>query len=156
MENASHNANQTAHNAEKVKRAQMAIEALRGAVGCGHTGDAVERATRAVYAQKNGILSVEGRHTHNEEVFGGAARTWKSARLGRSTRAAKCVLGDVLHAPMVCDISRHKKTPTSTHWSGLPFISCPIFLSAEITHHRARCQERCAAVVRYPRCLGAG
>jgi hypothetical protein len=99
------------HNAERVKRAQMAIEARRGAVGCGHTGDEVKRATRAIYAQKNGILSGEGRHTHNAEILGGAARTWKSARLGRSTHAARCVLSDVLHAPMVCDINRHKKTP---------------------------------------------
>ncbi len=67
------------HNAERVERAQMAIEARRGAVGCGHTGDAVKRATMAVYAQKNGILSGEGRHTHNAEVLGGAARTRKSA-----------------------------------------------------------------------------
>jgi len=60
------------HNAERVKRAQMAIEAHRGAVGCGHTGDAVKRARRAVYAQKNGILIGEGRHTHNADVSGGA------------------------------------------------------------------------------------
>jgi len=73
------NINSNTHNAERVKPAQMAIEARRGAVGCGHTGDAVKRARRAVYAQKNGILIGEGRHTHNAEVLGGAARTWKSA-----------------------------------------------------------------------------
>jgi len=72
MENASHNADQADHNAERVKRAQMAIEARRGAVGCGYTGDAVKRARRAVYAQKKGILSGEGHHTHNAEVSGGA------------------------------------------------------------------------------------
>jgi hypothetical protein len=60
------------HNAERVKRAQMAIEARRGAAGCGHNEEAVKRATRAVYAQKKGILGVEGRHTHNAEVLGGA------------------------------------------------------------------------------------
>jgi hypothetical protein len=84
MENASHNADQAARKAERVKRAQMAIEARRGAVGCGHTGDAVERATRAVYAQKNGILSGECSHTHNAEVLGGAARTLRSACLGQT------------------------------------------------------------------------
>jgi hypothetical protein len=79
------------HNAERVKPAQMAIDGRQGAVGCGHTGDAVKRARRAVYAQKNGILSGEGRHTHNAEVLGGAARTLKSACIGRDTHAAKCV-----------------------------------------------------------------
>ena len=72
------------HNAKRVKRAQMAIEAHRGAVGCGDTADAVKRARRAVYAQKSGILSGEGRHTHNAEFLGGAARVWKNACLGRT------------------------------------------------------------------------
>ena len=60
------------HNAERVKRAQMAIEARRVEFGCGHTGDAVKRARRAVYAQKNGILSGVSHHTHNAEFLGGA------------------------------------------------------------------------------------
>jgi len=79
------NIDNNSHNAEKVKRAQMAVEARRGAVGCGHTGDAVKRARRAVYAQKNGILSGKGRHTHNAEVLGGAARAGRSVRSGRES-----------------------------------------------------------------------
>lgn len=72
MENGAHNADQSARKAEMIKRAQMAVGARRGAVGCGYTGDAVKRARRAVYAQKNGILRGEGRYTHNAEVLGGA------------------------------------------------------------------------------------
>lgn len=111
MENASHNADQAARNAEMMKRAQMAIDGRQGAVGCGHTGDAVKRARRAVYAQKKRILSGAGHHTHNAEFLGGAARTLRNACIGRDTRAAECVLNDVLHAPMVCDVNKHKKTP---------------------------------------------
>ena len=72
MENGSHNADQAARKTEMMKRAQMAIEARRGAVGCGHTADAVKRARRAVYAQKKGILRGAGHHTHNAEFLGGA------------------------------------------------------------------------------------
>jgi hypothetical protein len=74
MENGSHNADQAARKAEMMKRAQMAIDGRQGAVGCGHSGDAVKRATRAVYAQKKRILSGVGHHTHTMRSFEAARR----------------------------------------------------------------------------------
>ncbi len=82
----------------------------REAVGCGHTGDAKKRARRDVYAQKKGILGGGGRHTHNAEFLGGARALGKVLVQTGHTRCEVC-LSDVLHAPMVCDVSRHKKTP---------------------------------------------
>jgi hypothetical protein len=70
MENASYNADQAARKAEMMKRSKMAIDGRRGTVGCGHTGDAVKRATRAVSAQKKRILSGASHHTTQCGGFG--------------------------------------------------------------------------------------
>ena len=115
----SHNADQAAHNAERVKRAQMAIEARRGAVGCGHAGDAVKRARKAVYAQKNGILGGGCCNTHNAEFLGNA-RGLGEVLIQAGHASCDGVLGDVLHAPMVCDISRHKKPLPALTGRGSP------------------------------------
>jgi hypothetical protein len=90
MENASHNADQAARKAEMIKRAQMAIDGRLGAVGCGHTDDAVKPATDAVSAQKKGILSGVGRHTTQCGVFGRRVAHFEKC-LHRSARTLRSV-----------------------------------------------------------------
>ena len=66
----SHNADQTARKAEMMQRAQMVIDGRQGAVGCGHSGDAVKRARRAVSAQKSGRVAGVDAALYYAEVFG--------------------------------------------------------------------------------------
>ena len=78
------------HNAERVKRAQMAVDGRAGAVSCGHTEESANPATEAVYAQKKGILSGAGHHTTQCGVFGRRGAHFEK-RLHRSGHTLRSV-----------------------------------------------------------------
>lgn len=103
--NNSHNADHEARKAEMIKRAQMAIDGRRGAVGCGHTEEVVKPATKAVSAQKKAILSGEAQRTQNAEFLGAGSRTRKVLIQTRPRNHGGRKWTDVSHPETLCGIA---------------------------------------------------
>jgi hypothetical protein len=102
----SHNADQAARKAEMIKRAQLAIDGRRGAVGCGHTEEVVKPATEAVSAQKNGCVAGADAKLYYAEFLGAGSRTRKVILQVRAQRRCGRDWTDVTHAAMVCGVEQ--------------------------------------------------
>ena len=106
MGNEAHNADQTARKAEMMKRAQMAIDGRQGAVGCGHTDDAVKPATEAVSAQKSGCVAGADAALYDAEFLCAGSRTRKVLLQTRGRRHSWRDWADVTHSEMMCGVEQ--------------------------------------------------
>lgn len=109
MANETHNADQTARKAEMMKRAQMAIDGRKSAVGCGHTEEVVKVARKAVSAQKNGKPDSAGASNYNAEFLGDAVRTRKVVIQVRARRHGGRVWTDVSHNATLCGVEEMRQ-----------------------------------------------
>lgn len=91
------------------KRARMAIEGRRSAVGCGHTEEVVKFATKAVSAQKNGKPDSGGAANYNAEFLGDAVRTRKVVIQVRARRHGGRVWTDVSHDATLCGVEEMRQ-----------------------------------------------
>ena len=109
MGNETHNADEAARKAEMMKRAQMAIDGRQGAVGCGHTEEVVEAATKAVSAQKNGSVAGVDAALYYAEFLGAGSRTRKVLLQTRGRRHSWRDWSDVTHSEIMCGVEQMMK-----------------------------------------------
>ena len=105
----SQNPDHAERKATMQKRARMAIQGRRSAVGCGHTQEVVKVARKAVSAQKNGKPDSGGAANYNAEFLGDAVRTRKVLIQARARRHCGRVWTDVSHDATLCGVEEMRQ-----------------------------------------------
>lgn len=102
----------TDHEARKAamqKRARMAVEGRKSAVGYDRTNDGAQSDSRPVSAQKNGKPDSAGAVNYNAEFFGDAVRSRKVVIQVRARRHGGRVWTDVSHDATLCGVEEMRQ-----------------------------------------------